>query len=82
MQGAVRAVIAQRRLQLLVAQIQAGKLEPKSLIQTQDNGIRWALWHPCFHGAGRGMRCCGLIITAGAKECEQWRLMQLTKPRQ
>ena len=47
MQGAVRAVIAQRRLQLLVAQIQAGKLEPKSLIQTQDNGIRWALWHPC-----------------------------------
>jgi len=41
-QGAVRAVIAQRRLQVLLEQIQAGKLEPKSLIHTPDNGIRWA----------------------------------------
>ena len=41
-QGAVRAVIAQRRLQVLVEQIQAGKLEPKSLLQTHDDGIRWA----------------------------------------
>ena len=39
-QGAVRAVIAQRRLQAMVEQVQAGKLEPKSLIQTNDNGIR------------------------------------------
>ncbi len=42
MQGAVRAVIAQRRLQVLLEQIQAGKLEPKSLIHTPDDGIRCA----------------------------------------
>jgi hypothetical protein len=40
-QGAVRAVIAQRRLAVMVEQIQAGKLEPKSLIQTDDDGIRY-----------------------------------------
>ena len=42
-QGAVRAVIAQRRLAVMVEQIQAGKLEPKSLIKTDDDGIRYIL---------------------------------------
>ena len=50
LQGAVRAVIAQRRLQVLVEQIQAGKLEPKSLIATQDDGIRWADPGSCCQG--------------------------------